>query len=90
MRLRSGCREGSLHIVNRLSDALDPLNIAIGDVQVERLFERQDELENAARIGAELTNKRLLAPQRGNVHVELLGDDTHHFLGNIARHGKES
>src|SRR5688572_11656586 len=71
-RGRSGLSVG-LDVVDCLLHRRYFLGLLVGDLGLELLFERHDELNGVERIGAEVVHERRIVLHVGFVHAQLFG-----------------
>src|SRR5258708_25502908 len=76
-----------LDVVDRVLHGPDLLGVLVGDVDFERLFEREHELDQTERVGAEVVDEARLGLDVLLVDVELLSDDPLDLAGDVGSHG---
>src|SRR5262249_34014165 len=63
------------YVINRVLDGLDLLGVLVRDLDLERFFEREHELDDRQRIGLEVLGERGRALHLLGRDLELLRDD---------------
>src|SRR5690606_27514782 len=89
----AGCAPGPsglrvrLHVVDRLLDRRDLLGFFVGDLGLELVLERHDELDGVERDGSEVVDERGLVLDVGLVDAELFGHDLLDALFDVFHSG---
>src|SRR5579883_2304602 len=72
-------------VVDGVLDGADLLRVLVGNLEVEILFQRHDQLHGIERVGAQVVNEGGAGCDLGFFHAQLLCDDLPHLLGNFLR-----
>src|SRR5438105_277246 len=75
-----------LDVIDGLLHGGDLLCLLVGNLGLELLFQRHDELHRIKRIGAQIIDERGIVLDLRLVHAELLGDDLLDRLLDALRH----
>src|SRR5262245_11333571 len=75
-----------LDVIDGILNRTDLLRIFVRDVDLERFFEREHELDQTERIRAEIVDERRLGLDVLLVDVQLLFDDALDLCGNVLSH----
>ena len=72
-----------LDVRNRVADGADLLGVLVGNVDLELLFEREHQLHDGERVGAQVVDERSGLFHFRQVDIQLLRDDLFDLLGDI-------
>jgi hypothetical protein len=73
-----------LDVLDRVLDGPDLFGVLVRNVDLERFFERQDELDQTKRISAQIVDENGLWFDVRFVDIELFLDDSLYFGRNVA------